>query len=196
MRRSLFAVVSVLSLCIAAVAQERIPNPGKQGTLRTWPATGVWQVALVRLVDGGLGCLLATGHADQNSGERYFWGIRWRGESVAASITDNNQQAVAGPSIQIIIDTIPIGTYQISRRINFGNGFQGVAAEFPQSDKDRIFSLISVGGSMQFITSSSTYSASLQGAQHGIGNLRACILEANHLNAARPNLNQRGKSMD
>jgi hypothetical protein len=137
--------------------------------------------------------LFLTGHADQKSGERYFWGIRWRPESVAASITDNNQQAVAGPSIQIIIDTIPVGSYQISRRLNSGNGFQNVAADLPEADKDRVFNLIGVGGAMQFVTNSSTYSASLQGAQQGLRNLEACILEAHHLTGPAP---KPGQSMD
>ena len=196
MRRLLFAVVSIVLLCVAAVGQERVPNQGTQGILRTWPVTGVWQVILVRLVYGDLGCLLITGHADQKSGERYVWGLRWRSQNLAASITDNNQQAVAGPSIQIVIDTIPVGAYQVSHRTNVGNGFQNVVAEFPKADKDRLLGLISVGGAMQFITSSSTYSASLQGAQQGMHNLQACVLEANHLNATSPNLNQRGQSMD
>ena len=184
MKRFLYAVFAVLLLSVATSAQERVPNQGKQVTLRTWPATGIWEVALVRLVDGGLGCLFVTGHVDQKSGERYFWGVRWRSENLAASIIDNNQQAVAGPSIQIIIDTIPVGTYQIGRRVSGGNGFQSVSAEFPTADNDKILGLMSVGGSMQFITASFTYSASLKGAQQGMGNLRACVLEASHLNAA------------
>lgn len=184
MRRSLLAFVSVFILCVSAAAQERVPNQGTQSTLRTWPTAGVWQVALVRLIDGGLGCLFMTGHVDQKSGERYFWGVRWRSQNVAASIIDNNQQAVAGPSIQIVIDTIPVGTYQISRRVNGGNGFHNVVAELPQADTNRLLSLINVGGAMQFATSSFTYSASLQGAKQAIGNLQTCELEANHLTAA------------
>jgi hypothetical protein len=196
MRGFSFATILALSLCVSASAQERAPNQGKQVILRAWPETGVWQVILVRLIDGGLGCVLATGHTNQASGERYIWGIRWRSEGLAATISDNNQQAVAGSSIKIVIDTIPIGTYEIGRRVNVGNGFQNVVAEFPQADKDRLVKLLEVGGAMQFITSNFTYSASLQGAQQGIQNLRACVLEANHLNAANNNSNEHGQGMD
>jgi hypothetical protein len=184
MTRAFLGFLAMAALCVAALAQERSPNQGAQGILRTWPDSGVWGVALIRLVDGPLGCWLATGHSDQSSGERYFWGVRWRAESLAATITDNNQQAIAGPSIQVVIDKVPVGTYQISRRASGGNGFQNVVADFSHTDGDRMLGLISVGGAMQFITQASTYSASLQGAQQAMINFKACAMEAAHLNSA------------
>jgi hypothetical protein len=183
MRRLLLAAACLI-LSVAAQAQQRSANPGASGVLRTWPDSGVWGVALVRLIDGPLGCWFVTGHFDQRSGERYIWGVRWRSESLAAMISDTNQQALAGSSIQIVIDRVPVGTYQVSRRAHM-SGFENVIAEFPRSDYDRLLGLISIGGQMQFITNSSTYSASLQGAQRAMSNLNACTLEADHLNAAR-----------
>jgi hypothetical protein len=164
-------------------AQERVPNPGKQGVLRSWPYSGVWGVALVRLVDGPLGCWLVTGHTNPTSGETYLWGIRWRSEGVAATITDNNQQAIAGPSIRIIIDQVTIGDYQISRRVVATNGFHNIVAEFPATERGRILNLFTVGGSMQFVTNGFTYSASLQGAKQAMENLKDCSVEATNLNA-------------
>lgn len=174
------AATLCLSTTSTVAAQERSFNPNAQSILRTWPAVGDWQVGLVRLVDGGFGCLLFTGKIDQLSGERYFWGLRWRAEGVAAIIVDNNQQAVDGSSIQINIDLIPIGKYEITRR-NTANGFQAIAANIPDAEKDRFLGLISVGGTMQFVTQSSTYTAPLKGAQAAASNLKACTTEATHL---------------
>ena len=185
MIRAFTAAVAFLVVHTAALAQQRLPNQGSQGVLRSWPVTGVWQVRLVRFVDGGLGCLLATGHADQASGERYFWGITLRNErSVAASILENNERAVAGSSIGIIVDHVPVGTYQIIRRANPGAGFQSVAADLPALDGDKLLRLIGVGGEMQFITDASTYSAPLEGMSQGLQNLRACSIEASQLGSA------------
>ena len=182
MIRALVAAIAFLALHTAASAQQRSPNQGTQGVLRSWPVTGVWQVSLVRFIDGGLGCLFATGHADQTTGERYVWGIRWRNDkSLTASILENNENAIAGPSIQIVLDRVPIGTYPITRRLNAGVGFQSVAADLPELDKDKLLNLIGVGGEMQFITTASTYSAPLQGASQGLQNLKACSIEAAQL---------------
>jgi hypothetical protein len=173
-------IVAALSMLSCAHAQERAPNPGKQTIIRTWPGTGAWQVALLRLVDGPLGCILATGRADAKTGESYSWGIRWRRENVAASISDNNPQAVAGPTIQIFVDKVAIGTYQVSKRTSSGP-FSAIAAELPAAESDRLLSLIGVGGEMQYVINNFTYSAPLQGAQQGLVELKACTVEATHL---------------
>jgi len=181
LRVVLVTAIAALSCVPSANAQERMPNPGTQGVLRVWPNSGVWGVRLVRTTDGGLGCQFVTGHAERNTGELYLWGIRWRPQSMGATIIDNNRQAIAGPSIQIVIDSIPIGKYEITRRLDGANGFQGVVAEFSPTENERIVSLVSVGGSMQFVTNTFTYSASLQGAQQAMSSLRECSVEANHL---------------
>lgn len=185
MMRVIFAAVTALLLCMATLkAQERAPNPGTQPLLRAWPDSGIWGVGLFRLVDGALGCLLVTGHINPKLGEQYYWGIRWRRESVGATLTDNNQRATAGLSIQIVIDGIPTGTYPITKRTSGNSGAQNVVAEFPAGEKDRVLNLIDVGGSMQFVTNNFTYSASLQGARRAMTYFRACIVEASHLNAS------------
>lgn len=178
-RTALFTAMALLALCGAASAQQRTPNT--QNILRVWPHTGVWQVVLIRLVDGALGCLLGTSHVDKTTGESYSWGIRWRYESVGAWISDSNENAVAGATLQIVIDHIPAGSYQINHRINKG-GFHNVTAEL--SDKDRLLKLINVGGTMQFVTSAFTYGAPLQGASQGLQNLNACSIEATQLGDA------------
>ncbi len=142
-------------------AQQRTPNGGATGVLRTWPGNADWQVAMTRLADGALGCVLLTGHTNPASGERYLWGIRWRDNSLAATIVDSNQQAVAGSTIAVTIDQVPVGTYQITRRLGPDGGMQSVTAELPAPDKDRLASLIGVGGPIQFVTANSTYSAPL-----------------------------------
>jgi len=176
--------LAALTLLSGAHAQQRAPNPGTQFILREWPMSGAWNVALIRLIDGPLGCLLATAHADQANGEKYMWGLRWRRENVAAYITDNNQQAVAGPSIEIIIDKVSIGAHQVTKRVSKG-GFYSITAEFPAAGSDRVLSLIGVGGEMQFVTNTFTYSAPLQGAEQALANLKTCTTEASRLNAAQ-----------
>ena len=145
--------------------------------------SGAWGVVLIRLIDGPFGCLLATGHRDPKSGEQYNWGIRWCRGSLGASISDNNTQAVAGPSIQIIIDKVAVGTYQVSRRVG-ANGFQSIVAEFSPVESDRVLGLIGVGGEMQFVTTTFTYSAPLQGSQQALANFKARNIEASYLDSA------------
>jgi hypothetical protein len=97
-------------------------------------------------------------------------------------VLDNNQRAIAGPSIRLFIDQIPIASYPITRRLGPESGFYSVAAELPPGDQDKIISLIRVGGGVQFVTDTFTYSASLTGAPQGMANMDACAIEATHLN--------------
>jgi hypothetical protein len=109
--------------------------------------------------------------------------LRWRSDGLAATITDNNETAVSGPFVKIVVDQIPVGTYQISRRLG-ANGFRSVTADISGADRERPMSVISVGGAMQFVTNTFTYSASLEGAAQGLQNLKACSIEASQLDAA------------
>jgi hypothetical protein len=165
-------------------AQQRTPNQGASGILRAWPGNADWQVSLTRLADGGLGCLLLTGHKNQETNEQYFWGIRWRENSVALLIIDSNPQAIAGTSIGITIDRVPVGTYQIARRSGPPGGMQFVMAELPAPDRDRLPNLMTVGGAIQFVTSNSTYSAPLLGARQSMQGFQECRVEASHLGGA------------
>jgi hypothetical protein len=183
MRPPFVVLSAALLVWSAAAAQERTLNPSVQPIVRAWPTSGAWEVGLARLAGGGLGCLLATAHINQGSGERYFWGIRRRGQDIAVMIIDNNEAAIAGPSIQIVVDQIPIGSYTITRR-SAAAGVVLVSADLPPSDGNRLLSLIKVGGGIQFVTSASTYSAPLQGAQQALLHLDSCTVEAEHLNAA------------
>jgi hypothetical protein len=99
-------------------------------------------------------------------------------------IIDNNQQAVAGPSIQVVVDKVPVGTYQVNKRINKG-GLYNVTAEFPSAESNRVLSLVGVGGEMQFVTNTFTYSAPLEGAQQALADLKACTIEASRLDSAQ-----------
>lgn len=59
---------------------------------------------------------------------------------MAATIIDSSEND-AGSTVEIVIDHIPVGTYQISRRVNNGR-FHNVVAELSASDKDRLLNLI------------------------------------------------------
>ena len=63
MHRALVTAIVLLVLCTTSPAQQRSPNAGIQNILRTWPAAGSWQTALIRLFDGAFGCWLVTGYA-------------------------------------------------------------------------------------------------------------------------------------
>ena len=190
MMRLLLGGIIAVSCSVIALAQDRPQSPAAQNLLKTWAASGAWQVDLVRLVDGSLGCRLVTIHDDKKTGDLYLWGIRWRKEGLGATITDTKTEAIAGPSIQILIDGASIGTYQVGRRAEGAAG-SNVVADLPPSDNDKLFSLMGKGGTMQFVTSASTYSASLEGAQQALSDFRACTAEAGRLNAssAGPNAN-------
>ncbi len=183
MMRLLLAGIIVVSCSAIALAQDRPQSPPAQNLLKTWAASGAWQVDLVRLVDGSLGCRLVTIHDGKKTGDLYLWGIRWRKEGLGATITDTKAEAIAGPSIQILIDGASIGTYQVDRRADGAAG-SNVVADLPPSDNDKLFSLLGKGGKMQFVTNASTYSASLDGAQEALSNFRACTVEAGRLTAS------------
>jgi hypothetical protein len=135
----------------------------------------------MRLVDGGLGCVLLTGHKNQGTNEQYLWGIQWRENSLAVTIIDSNPQAIAGTSIGITIDQVPLGTYQITRRFGPPGSMQSVTAELPATERDRLPNLMTVGGAIQFVTSNSTYSAPLLGARQSMQSFQECRIEASHL---------------
>jgi len=126
----------------------------------------------------------------KKTGDLYLWGIRWRKEGLGATITDTKAEAIAGPSIQILIDGASIGTYQVGRRAEGAAG-ANVVADLPPSDNAKLFSLMGKGGTMQFVTSASTYSATLDGAQRALSDFRACTSEAGRLSAnlTGPNVN-------
>lgn len=183
MKLFISATLAAALLCTTASAQQRLPNAGTASVLRIWPRVGAWEVVLSRLIYGDLGCGLRTGQANKTTGETYIWGFRWREhEGYALVVIDNNQRAVAGANIRLFIDQIPIGYYPIVRRLGPENGFHSIVADLPPGDQDKIISLIRVGGGVQFVTDTFTYSASLTGAAQGMTNMDACIIEATHLN--------------
>jgi hypothetical protein len=185
MLRSVFTAALLASaLSSAALAQERVPNPGKSGIIRSWPDSGVWGVALARLVDGGLGCWLGTGHTNTATGEKYIWGLRWRLAGLGVAIVDNNEWATRAPSIEIIVDRISIGTFSITRTIDLGNGFRNVVADLQEPDAGKLVELMGVAGTIQLSTKNFSYSAPLQGASQALANLKACTIEVGHLNSS------------
>jgi hypothetical protein len=180
--RSCASIAIAFAMLSSAHAQQRPLKPPTQTVARTWPVSGAWGVVLLRLNDGPLGCLLTTGR--NANGEQYIWGLRWRRENVAVYITDSNEEAVAGPSIQVYIDKVPLGTYQVNKRVA-QDGFYNATAELPSAESDRVLSAINVGQDIQFVTSSFFYSEKLQGAPQALTSLKACASEANRLNAAK-----------
>lgn len=167
-----------------ASAQQRSPNIGKQAFLHQWPESGVWDVALVRLVpDGKLGCVVMTGYHNFSTGERYLWGIRKRGTHIALEILDSNPFAVSGSKINVIVDGAPIGAYPITGRFN--NVFHTIVSDLSDRDGVAIGKLMSLGGNMKFVTRTATYSAPLAGVPRAMQEFHACSLEANQINSAQ-----------
>jgi hypothetical protein len=176
--------MAIVDPCGWAQAQQRTPNSTSAGMLRMWPENANWLVGLTRLLDGGLGCLLITGHVNPASGERYFWGMRLRDQSsLAVEVIDNNENAIASPSIKVMIDNVSFGTYPITRKLGPNNGLHTILAELPSPDNLKLLHLLGVGGTIQFVTANSTYTAPLLGARQSMQNLQECQIEAAHLSS-------------
>jgi hypothetical protein len=179
------AAAILLAPSFRAMGQQRTFNstaPG--GVLRSWPIADNWQVNMIRLIDGALGCLLITGFSDQAAGEQYIWGMRMRDQSLALEILDRNERAVAGAVIEVWIDRVLFGTYRITRRLTGENGFHTILAELAQTDSQKLLYVLPVAGAIQLVTTNSTYSAPLQGVKQSWRGLQECLVEARHLGGA------------
>lgn len=179
MRKWLLAAMAcAVALSTPVAAQQRTINEGANAAmLRTWPIHGVWQVALARSKFGGYNCLLMTGVTNPNSGEVYFWGFRQRGNLFALVIADRNKEATAGSDIAVVVDGTRIGTFPISMR-DEENGGRSILAELQPDTATKITKLLSVAGSVKFVTKNATYSAALQGLQQSGDSWRACLEQA------------------
>ncbi len=176
-----FAVLSVL--VAPACAQQRTSNSNAPGLLRRWPLIGVWQSVLARsVVTHDLTCAMFTGYHNPNAGKWYVWGIRQDSKSVGIEIADSNPSMVAGPTIGVIIDSLPVGKYPITNRLASG-GMNFVIADLSKNDAEKILRLVRLGGSLKFITHTATYSASLWGVRVSMMHLRTCVAEMTQLNA-------------
>jgi hypothetical protein len=113
-----FTFVTLLFSGTTTIAQQRVPNSGSQPILRHWPMTGVWQVALARLVDGNLGCAFMTGVDNQATGDHYLWGFRTSRAGFVAMIVDNNETSSEGDSLRIFVDRIQVGAFRIDKVVN------------------------------------------------------------------------------
>jgi hypothetical protein len=71
----IITAIAITVLAPSALAQQRIPNPGNEAVIRTWPDTGAWGVALVRVVGGRLGCILGTARVNPTANERLSMGF-------------------------------------------------------------------------------------------------------------------------
>lgn len=178
------AVVAGL-ICLPAAAQQRRPNFGAQTFLHIWPVSGVWEAAMIRFApEGSLGCVVLTGYHNAQTGERYFWGFRRRGEQAALDIIDSNSGAVDGPAIKVIIDGAVVGSFPINVRRD-ASGFHVIRSDLTPKDARAVENLMSIAGSMEFVTGTATYSASLAGARQAMQNFYACLVEANQINSAQ-----------
>lgn len=179
------AALLAAALAAPAQAQQRTIADGTPGQiLRRWPLSGVWLVLLGVAKDGGLSCVMATGHDDPVTGDTYLWGFRRKGQSFSLMVTDKNAAAVSAGNIKIVIDGSPAGTFAIGPRL-VENGFHNVNAELPPPVAATLSRLVRIGGSVQFHTGTATYAAPLEGAAQAMGNLDACAHEVRELDAAR-----------
>ena len=125
-----------------------------------------------------------TGYHNFSSGERYLWGLIHLGQNIDVEIIDTNPVAVSGPAIKVIVDGAVVGDFPITRRVNIGS-FHMVRSRLSPKDGGILERLMSVGGNIEFVTDTVTYSASLAGAQKAMQDFFACSVEANQINAAQ-----------
>jgi hypothetical protein len=184
-RLAMMALAAFIAVAAPVHAQQRTNNSGAPGMLRQWPVAGVWRTLLARsIVTHDLACAMFTGYNNQNSGERYAWGIRRAGDVAALEIIDSNPAEVAGPSISVTIDGLVVGTYSITRRLAVGDATY-VIAELSKPNADSLLNLVRLGGAIKFTTNAATYSASLMGVRAAMMNLDSCVLEMTQLDAAQ-----------
>lgn len=164
-----------------AVAQQRTPNLGKSGMIRTWPRVGVWETFLTRAGTSQLQCIAGTG-VFTDPPDYYGWGWKDLNGQFTLFIFDTEQNAVSGGSISLFIDDVKVGQFKITERYNTGQTFAVVAA-IPDAKVDAIKGLIQSGASIKFVTENQTYSAPLQGSEQVMGYFSDCIAHAQRLNA-------------
>lgn len=182
----IWAIIAALTgLNLSADAQQRQPNAGSQTFLHEWPISGVWQAALARLSpDGRIGCVVLTGYHNPQTGERYLWGLRQRGQQMAVMVIDSNAAAVEGSMVEVVVDGAIVGDFLVVAR-RTENGFHWIRADLASRDADIIRNLMNVGGNIKFATDNATYSASLAGARLTMRNFYTCLAEARQLNSAQ-----------
>lgn len=184
MRRIIPALLLCCISLAGASAQQRTMNGSAAGVLRQWPKSGPWEVALVRIPEGDLVCILATGHKNASVGDSYLWGFRSRAGAKAVLVADRNAQAVSGEAITISVDGVPAGTFPVSRRQSEG-GMNGVRSDLGVEDFERMSRLLRLGGRIAFSTSVATYSETLQGASQALAFFNQCAAEVEHLTGGR-----------
>ena len=185
MIRLTMMVVAFVAVAAPVYAQQRTTNSGAPGMLRQWPVAGVWQTFLSRSVlTHDLVCAMLTGYNNQNTGERYAWGIRRGSKGAGLEIIDSNPTEVAGPSVSVTIDGLMVGTYPITQHGVIG-AMTAVIAELSKPNADTLMNLIRLGGAIKFNTDAATYSASLMGVRIAMLNLDACFMEMIQLDAAQ-----------
>ena len=176
--RTLLVVIAI-GFCTPTFAQQRSPNPGAPGVLRQWPVSGNWVTFLTRsATTHQLACIVATGYRDPLADEQYYWGILRTTSELRVVITDENPNALAGSSILVAIDDSTVANYSIIDRRSFGaKTIIGATV----GDAELLIRLLRLGGSLKFITGSSTYSASLAGAKQATTYMDECLEEVAQL---------------
>ena len=179
-RLSVAACLLTFSVGERCSAQTRTMNTNSSGMLRSWPPVDQWQVALLHTTDGRFVCLTVTGQKSDLG--VYLFGLEEAPQNLYVILFDQNQQAVTGDAIKVLIDNTLIGTYSADKRRSTA-AMSDIRAIVPSADVGNFLNLLKVGGTLQLQTNQATYSASLDGMTSALFDVQNCLTEARALTA-------------
>ncbi len=143
--RLALAALFALATATPAVATEAPPAQ----ILRQWPRAGLWSTAMIRTSSHDLACYIVA--APISSASRNLPGLRIKGDDLAIEITDHDGRALAGPAIQVRVDGIPVGRFDVTNRLR-GFSLTTVVAEVPGGQREQVMAAFQHGRSIAFIT--------------------------------------------
>jgi len=185
MLKYLWLIFALFFWAGAAQAQQRTLDPLTPGkVVRQWPAAGKWFVVLAVSKDRKLGCTMATAFKDESGGEFYIWGFSKKGPNFRAFISDKNRSAVEAIKIRVLVDGLPVGSFDVTERDEVG-GFHIIRATIDDKAQGKITNLLRIGGELKFATDYANYATPLEGTGQALFHLNMCEQEATALMAAR-----------
>lgn len=180
-RTGIVFLLAALSIS-PAFSQERTLSNDVARVLRVWPASGRWQVILLRNEKHKLMCILGTGKLSPAKITLYMYGLAEKDNSLSLIIVDQNKSALSGHNIASVIDGVSIGSYPITYwNQNPISASYVIESKLSNQQGRRIENLLAFGSTIKLITNGATYQSSLDGIRGELHNFKNCIREVKDL---------------
>jgi hypothetical protein len=166
---------------VPTLAPHEAPSPAPESVsnpviMRTWPQRGAWVTVLAQTTYDGPVCgLRANGPA---VGEN-IWGLRVkddRYDSLSLFVGGPGDELLASRSIKLWIDAFTIGEFPVTRRLQGPTVSTILAAATPIGGL-KLIGLLGSGGRIGYAVGVKSNSASLQGIDIALKDLRECVHE-------------------